>query len=402
MAILAAKGANSDAAMGAPVLVAFINDARSEETIKALVQEQLMTFTVVRRGNCRDAIAFMKNSASPRMLIVDISKSEIPLTEVDELINMCDPSVTVLVIGEENDIGVYRDLTLIGVSDYIVKPLTPEILRRTISIRMGGKQASHTRHRAGKVICVTGARGGVGTTTFCANLAHMMSEESGRRVALVDLDLQCGSLPMMLGLKSTVGFMEALRNPHRVDNLFIDRTLIRKSDKLFVLSAEEPLDDTTAFDPASLDVIFQTLSQRFHYVILDLPRHPGELYRRVLEHAAVRVILANGTLTSIRDTIRITRMIGREDLGQRAYVLLNHTTPHGRAEISRLDFEKAVGRRIDFEIPYARAGLFTDNSGQMLCVHDGGYAAALRQFTNDLSGRPQQTHSMIQRLFNRR
>ncbi|MFX8883499.1 hypothetical protein ABTM86_20275, partial [Acinetobacter baumannii] len=79
--------------------------------------------------------------------------------------------------------------------------------------------------------------------------------------------------------------------PHRVDGLFIDRTLTRKSEKLSVLSAEEPLGDTTGFDPAALDVILQTLGQRFHYVILDLPRRPGELYRQVLERAAVRIIV---------------------------------------------------------------------------------------------------------------
>lgn len=399
MSILGSRNTRNDSSAGAPALVAFVNDSRTETTIKNLVQEQLMTFTVVRRGTCQNAIAFLRNSASPRMVVVDLANSEVPLSDVDELLSVCGPNVVVIVIGEENDIALYRDLLLLGVADYVVKPVTTEVLRRIISVRLGNNPQNKQGQRVGKVICVTGARGGVGTTTFVSNLGWMLSEESGRRAAIVDLDLQYGAVNMMYGLKKSNGFMEVLKNPHRIDGLFLDRTLSKKSEKLFVLSTEEPLEDDTSFDPDALDAVLEILGQRFHYVIIDLPRRPGPIYRRVLERSAVRIIMANATLTSVRDSIRISMLIGREDLGQRAFLVMNHTTPFNRSAISKADFERAAGRRVDYEIPYAKNALYTDNSGEILAERDPAFADVFRQIINDLSGRPTRKETVIKRIF---
>lgn len=381
-------------------LVAFVSDAQTEDTIRHLIEGQAIAPAVVRRGNCRDAVAYLKRSASPRMIIIDLSGAEMPLSEMDEAVSICGPNVTIIAIGTDNDIGLFRDLMVLGVADYIVKPVTTEVFRRVISMQAsgGGAGRPQRRQRTGKVICVTGARGGVGATTFATNLAWTLSNDAGRRTAIVDLDLQCGAITLLMGLRHSPGFVEALRNPHRVDDLFLDRVMVKKSDKLMILGAEEPLEEDVDFDPAALDAVLRNLRQRFHYVVMDLPRRPGILYRQVLERAEVQIILASPTLIALREAMRISRLIGREDMGQRALLVVNHATGPGHGEIPRADFEKTIGRRIDYELPFSRLSLAADNGGDLLVRQDSGYAGGVNEIVTDLLGRAPARPSRVKRL----
>ncbi|MBP2301111.1 AAA family ATPase [Azospirillum picis] len=386
---------------GAAEIAAFVTDGETENALRLLVQEQVMTFTVVRRGSVRDAIAYLGTAAPPRVLIVDVSGSRLPLSDIDELASACEPGVVVIVLGQQNDIGLFRDLMHLGIADYLVKPVTTEWLRRSISIGLGGQSGSAMRQRTGKIIAVTGARGGVGTSTVMTNVGWLLANKIGRNVALVDLDLQCGAISLMLGLKRQTGMMEALKNAHRIDNIFLDRTLVHHGERLSVLSAEEPLGDDTHYEPQALDQVIKVLEQRHHYVLFDVPRRPDPVYQHLLSRAQVRVVVANPTIASIRDVMRILKLAGRDDIGQRLLVVLNHTAPPSQADISRRDFEKAVGRRVDFEIPFTRHAMFADNSGKLLAQRRCTATDQLMRITDDLTGRRAVQRFSLARLFGR-
>lgn len=388
-------------ATGAAEIAAFLGDPESEAALKTLIQEQVMTFTVVRRGAVRDAIAYVGSAPPPRVLIVDVSASQLPLADIDDLANACEPSVIVIVVGQQNDIGLFRDMMRLGISDYLVKPLTTELLRRSISISLGGASASVGRQRRGKAIAITGARGGVGNSTVVTSLGWLLANKIGRRVALVDLDLQCGAVGLMLGIKRSMGLTEALRNAHRIDNVLLDRTLVQHGERLAVLTAEEPLGEDARFDQKALDQVLEVLAQRFHYVVFDVPRRPDSLYGHSLGMAQIRIVVANPTVASVRDVLRIMKLAGRDDIGQRLIVVLNHIAPGSGADISVKDFEKAIGRPVDHEIPYSRKAMFADNSGRLLASLRGPTADALARLADDVSGKLVAKRSLLASLFGR-
>ena len=59
-----------------------------------------------------------------------------PASQIHDLAELCEPGVTVIAIGDSNDIGLYRDLVRAGVSEYIVKPVTPQLLAKALSARL--------------------------------------------------------------------------------------------------------------------------------------------------------------------------------------------------------------------------------------------------------------------------
>ncbi|MFO1187592.1 MAG: AAA family ATPase [Alphaproteobacteria bacterium] len=234
-------------------VVAFMSDAESEAVAGAVLEDLGLESVAVKRGGVAAAIEYLGNFASPKLIVVDISESDLPLSDVNALAEACEPGVEVVVVGKHNDIGLFRDLIQLGVSDYLVKPMTRELFRRSIETVRGRAQASQNiRGRTGKIIAVTGARGGVGATTIAANLGWLLAQKVGRRVAMIDLDFNYGSLSLALDQKATPGLREALENIHRVDQLFLERTLIHVDSRMALLSCEEPLDYEMKFEPRAL------------------------------------------------------------------------------------------------------------------------------------------------------
>lgn len=379
-------------------LAAFVGDSATEQTVKALVQEQVMTFTSIRRGHIGDAISYLETSLSPGVLIVDISGKALPLSEIDRLMNACEPNVVVLVIGETNDIGLFRSLMQLGVSDYLVKPLTVELLRRTISNSSTDPNNNKPKMRTGKIVALTGARGGAGVTTALANLGWTLANDVGRRVVLIDLDLQCSALNLIMGLKRSNSLVEALKNSHRLDTLLLDRMLQQHGDKLFVLSAEESLSEDVALDFPRIEALVRALEQRFHYVMIDLPRRPGPLYKKILDLAQVNIVIATPTIPSVRETIRVLQLSGREEIGRRAIVVLNNTFPPTGGEVGTDEFETAIGRKVDYVIPYASTAVLADNTGELMVASHTGARQSFLRIANDLSGKGAEKPSGFNRL----
>ena len=96
--------------------------------------------------------------------------------------------------------------------------------------------------RGGRIVTVTGVRGGVGATTVAVNLAAQLADRSRHHILLFDADLHTGTTALMLSATAGGGLRAALENPGRVDVLFAERSSPAISDRLHLLAAEEPLD----------------------------------------------------------------------------------------------------------------------------------------------------------------
>jgi len=386
MSMISSTGGNDRSKAPARV-VAFVTDHSSEMTVADVFGELNIPFTLVRRGAVKDAIEYLGENSSPKVLIVDVTGSEMPLSQVNDLAESCEPGVKVIVIGDKNDIGLFRDLMQLGVSDYLAKPLTRELLKRSLSAAQDGTENQTNRQRSGKLIALTGARGGVGTTTMTSNLGWLLANKVGRRVAMVDLDLQFGSLALSLDQKPTKGLREALENHHRVDPVFVERSVVPIDQRLTLLSSEEPLGDNINFDQQAVDTLFGILERQFHYVLVDLPRIPGQVHQHVLQNAEIRVLVADPTMSSVRDTIRLLTLLGGEELGKQTIVILNRRSQSADGEITLEEFEKAIGRRVDHVVPFARGMNAANNSGEVIATQRSSVTDALTRVAYEFSGK---------------
>ena len=130
-----------------PSLIGFITDARSEEALREGLSEATSETLDLRRGGVRAAIATMQKSATPRVLVVDVSGEDQPLTALGDLAHVVEPDVCVLVIGETNNVDFYREITRgMGAADYLAKPLTRDIVARHFRPFLRGSACAHAGH----------------------------------------------------------------------------------------------------------------------------------------------------------------------------------------------------------------------------------------------------------------
>ncbi|TMJ47114.1 MAG: hypothetical protein E6G90_13895, partial [Alphaproteobacteria bacterium] len=241
--------------VGRAPLQAFVADGETERVLRECLTELAFANPIISRGGIAKAIETLGAERSPNILIVDISGIELPISQVHTLAEVCEPGVVVVAIGNRNEIGLYRDLLRAGVSEYIVKPLNPQLLSRALTARTELGAASPIHHKLGTIVALVGARGGVGTTTLAVNLAWYLGERQSRRAALVDLDLQNGDCALALNIKPTPGLREALVNPARIDSTLLERVMTPIGSRLFVLSSEEPLRDEVPFSPEAVETL---------------------------------------------------------------------------------------------------------------------------------------------------
>jgi pilus assembly protein CpaE len=367
-------------------VVAVVNDRESVEFLDSYLGQSVTGDYHVQRGRIHDAIVYLERAPTPpRLLIVDLSGLETPLSEVDRLSEVCEPSIVVIALGDRENIMLFRELMRVGVADYITKPLMPDFLEpyvreRSVSVAQTPQQA-----RRGRVVAFTGARGGVGATTLAVTTALRLSQVVKRRVAYVDLDLYGGAAAVQLGM-TPGGLIDALNNYRRLDSLFLDRTLQRVNPRLALMAEEATLRSDHELRPEAIEALVSVLAEDFHYVFIDLPRRFGDAYAHVMMAARTRVIVVDRTIPALRDGARMMELT-REATGQTAVVVNDHH-PGLRSLITSDTIEKALGRVPDLEIEYDRgAAQRIDNLGDVSASGSGPLATFAERLISTLAGR---------------
>ncbi len=378
----------SAGAVKAAEFIAVVTDKQSEEIIDTYVLDQLVPHTHVQVGTLDDMIQILSQiEHSPTRLIVDISGSTMALSELTRLSQVCEPSVKVVVIGDRNDVGLYRNLLQLGIQDYLVKPLTAELLSRALDISRSVSTADKIL-RTGKAISFIGTRGGAGVTTIAVNLARYLAEVVRRRVAYVDLHQYGGAANMMLGINTNNGLSDLLQNIHRLDPQFIERALVSKSHRLSVLSAEVPYGTELEVRADAIKQLVATLKQHFHYVLLDLPDRGGALMSEAIDNSKLVYIVAEHSVHSAREAMRLQRYVASRSSEPDLALLLNNPVDPVQGRVSSADFSDAVSMSILQEFAFeGKALALAENLGEGV-VESGavGFSEAIAKLANQLSG----------------
>jgi len=369
-------------------IVAFLGDGESEAIVRQALADRLDNPGAIRRGTIDKAIESLTAERSPNLLIVDVSGIDLPVSKINHLAEVCEPGVHVIAVGDRSEIGLYRDLLHAGVTDYIAKPLTRELILKSVQLATHGPDMGRISHKLGKLVAILGTRGGIGTTSVAVNLAWYLANRHGRRVALVDLDLQTGDCGLMLGLESNSGLREALENPYRIDNLFLERVMAPSGNRLFVLSAQESPYEELRFSPDAAETLIAALRSQFHYVIVDVPRIRTAINQRFIDLATVRIIVADETIRSAREIVRLRALLGETAPNRTNLLVVNRRGERSPGFIPHKEFVGAVDMQPVASIPIQALGRGSAASyGPPAASGHGKMADAIAELASEVSGR---------------
>ena len=336
--------------------VAFVCDETTAEIVRPVAVEMGWMPEKVNKGGLRNAVQSLSVSASPQILFVDLSESGDPLNDINALAEVCEPGTVVIAAGQVNDVRLYRDLVVSGIQDYLLKPLTPDMLREAFtnaqSILNAPKSVEGAVERPHCSTAIIGARGGVGASTIATSVAWILSEKGGRTTALLDLDVHFGTGALALDLEPGRGLTDAIENPSRIDGLFIERAMVKSSEMLSVLSAEAPINSPVLTDGSAFFQLQEEMRAAFECTIVDLPRNMLVQHPHLITDIQIAVIVTELTLAAARDSIRLLSWLKSNAPQTQVFVVANKLHASGQLEINRKDFEGSIERKIDFVIPF--------------------------------------------------
>jgi len=358
---------------------AFIADEETRRTVEQTCQA-LGKDASVLEGGSREAMEYLSEAPMPEILIVDVSDTGKPLSTMLTITAAFAENTKVIAIGSVNDIALYRELIEGGVSDYLVKPISEKALSDAM-----------TRERAAPQQEEPKAADKTPASTIAANCAWIAAQEHKKQTTLLDLDLQFGTVALALDIEPTRGLREALENPSRIDSLFLSSAAAKLSDRLTVLAAEESVDGEVHFDPSAIDLLLGEINRACQFVFVDLPRAGSAGRTRLLQMTSQVVVVTDVTLAGLRDCIRLVAMLERAAPQAKLVVAANRA---GRTEnaLSKAEFEKALGRKVDIVLPEdPKALALSVNRGKPLPVVAKGskFVGALRQLVRRLEGADQ-------------
>jgi pilus assembly protein CpaE len=315
-------------------------------------------FQVVSAGDGAEALR-VREREHPDVILLDIMLPKLDGYQVAERIRAEEGSaahIPIIMVTAETDIEQKVRGLRAGADDYLVKPFHPaELLARIRSLlaRFAPRYADPAARpaAAGRVLAFYGAKGGVGTTTLAINAAIALQRDQGRRVVLVDGNLQFGDHRVFLDLgldrKSIVDVVVA----PSIDLDLLNSVLLHHDSGIDLLLAP-PSPETAELvnvEQHHMTQIIELLRQRYDYVIVDIDKRLDETNLDVIGASDVVFVVMTADLSCLKNVRLVLETMSQLGIGaDRVQLVMNRSTAY--TGITVKNAESALRRRIGYQV----------------------------------------------------
>jgi pilus assembly protein CpaE len=338
-------------------------------------------------------LALLRETA-PRLIVLDLERDAEVGIKLAQFLADQQPDRQFVAVGPVLAPELLMQAMRAGITEYLPKPVTREALvaaLQRMEKKLGGGSAASARE-PGRVLTFLSAKGGSGSTTVATNLAVHLHKLTGKKVLLVDLDLELGEIALFLGVRPRFNLVDLVRNFHRMDAELLASYIEQHKSGVHLLSAPYHPDRVEAVDGEQIRGILQFLRQHYDYVLVDTPRSFTPATLAAFEQADQLYLVTTVDLPSLRNIKRSLPLLDRITGGHMKEKVRLVVNRHDSSvtEISADEVERTLGLST-----YWRLGndyetvIRSINSGEPLVLSANGsspFARDLRAMGAELSG----------------
>jgi pilus assembly protein CpaE len=222
------------------------------------------------------------------------------------------------------------------------------------------------------VICVLGLKGGSGKTLTSVNLAVSLAQ-AGRRVALLDLDLQFGDVALAMGITPMRTIYDLVRSGGSLDSGKLEDFLMEHSSGARALLAPVRPDQAAMITVPFLAEVQRLLGEMFEFLVIDTPpSFAPEVINAVDLSNDVLVVAMRDTLSLKNTKLGLETLDRMEYDRRRVKILLNRANTNVGIETE--DVLAILGRDVDIRIPSSRDITRSVNEGEPIAQQRGSEA----------------------------
>lgn len=266
---------------------------------------------------------------------------------------------TVFLVSSVVDADILIQALKLGAREFFRLPLNTDDVKKALlkfqaERPQPSKRAMAEPEKEGTIIYLLGSKGGVGTTTVSVNLAVSLQGADARKsVALVDMNLLFGDIPLFLGMESPLfDWAEVARNISRLDGTFLMGVLHKHKSGLHVLPSPTSIFEAFSGGPEIITKLLALMRTIFDFVIIDGGQNLGDMSKAIMK-LADRVIIV--TLLNLPCLVNVKRL--RETFRNLGYPsddrvsIIGNRVHKKSGNISIEDAERSLKKKITWTIP---------------------------------------------------
>jgi MinD-like ATPase involved in chromosome partitioning or flagellar assembly/DNA-binding NarL/FixJ family response regulator len=204
----------------------------------------------------------------------------------------------------------------------------------------------------GNTIIFIAGKGGVGTTSLCANMAHIFAHSLKKGVTVVDLVLPIGSLASIVGLHDTINIMEAIEKSGKKALEDVLRESLKKPENWsfrFLAGSNNPVQSGSLNIPRIPEMI-EALKKISELVIIDLGKSLSKISIPIIKSADQIVVILNLDQATVEQTSSVWNYLKDQGVQKdQVYFLINHSV--SREGMKKSEIEEILGVNIPLTVP---------------------------------------------------
>ena len=289
--------------MAAKILVVD-DDANVQRLLQYTLKQE--GYDVVVAGDGAEGFRLW-GAEAPDLILLDVMLPKLDGYQVAAKIRSEEGSashVPIIMLTAERDVEQKVRGLRAGADDYLIKPFHPaELLARIKSLlaRFAPKESLLARPPLGRTLAFYGAKGGVGTTTIAINAAIALHRELGRKVALMDANLQFGDHRVFLDLgldrKSIVDVVSA----PTIDSDLVRQVMVKHDSGIDLLLAPPSPETADLVHPEHLPAICEHLASMYDYTLIDVDKRLDDINLGVFEAAETVFVVMTADLSCLKN-----------------------------------------------------------------------------------------------------
>lgn len=296
--------------------------------------------------------------------------------------------VPLIVFGPATDPDAMRLAMRAGASDYLPEPLDEDDLFK--SLDHASSALAQQQGKPGKLFALLSSKGGSGSSFIACNVGCVMAGNGKKRAALLDFDLDFGSLARYLDLSPERGLLEAADALHELDQASAEAFLAKHKCGVKLLAAPAGrLSRHLEVLPEHIDGLCQIFLQHHDFVVADVSNDlngPGPV---VLERADEIVLVVQQTLAYLDGAVRLIDMMKRDCAvePERISVVVNRFVKNAPIELE--DIRKALKVEAIYTVPnHFQMVNESLDTGKPVVVHSSGsnVSKAIRELASGITG----------------
>ena len=282
------------------------------------------------------------------VVIVDVGRAATALTLVRELRDLCSPNTVLLLIADDADLALARELRRQGVSEIYSRPFDHDELYQMASEALGSG-VDHRARRGSRIIAVHGICGGVGAGVVSAGLATVIAVAHGRRTVLLDLDLSSPRAGSWLGCDKPSELSALLKAPERIDAALVEQVMQRPMAQLALLDGVQSLSSHDPRCGVGCQRLANVLAGQYRYQIWRSSGMDTGAQHSLLQ-ADISLLVCDGSLPALRGVRDLLPQLAESRPGMQTLLVFNQRSPD--EVLNAESFAESLGRQPDLVLPY--------------------------------------------------